>query len=186
MWEEKTSLKFPWAFAGISCSLSTRWWVYAPNNNLRWLSTWQGLASPQRQTSIWAQPAYFVSQAGILSHGPMSSENFMVISVLRASGGSEDTYAEEAVLGWLEAMQTRSFGQESTLRPQLTQQIGEHTPAVDPEEELERHWCALKTAPVSSSVMVNANHLSSIWITVCGHFGEVISGLGYLRWEESP
>lgn len=66
MWEEKTSLKFPWAFAGISCSLSTRWWVYAPNNNLRRLSTWQGLASPQRQTSIWAQPAYFVSQAGIL------------------------------------------------------------------------------------------------------------------------
>lgn len=67
MWEEKTSLKFPWAFAGISCSLSTRWWVYAPNNNLWRLSTWHGLASPQRQTSIWAQPAYFVSQAGILT-----------------------------------------------------------------------------------------------------------------------
>lgn len=167
MWEEKTFLKLPWAFAGISCSLSTRRWVYASKSNLQQLSTWQGLESPQRQTSFWVQLAYFVSQAEILTSSiswlRVLQENFVVFSLLRASGGGKETYAKEAVLEWLGAIQPHSFCQDSTLRPQLTQQIWENTLAVDPEEELERHWWALKTTPMFSSVRVKANpHLNSI------------------------
>lgn len=98
MWEEKTFLKLPWAFAGISCSLSTWWWVYASKSNLQQLSTWQGLESPQRQTSFWVQLAYFVSQAGILTSSiswlRVLQENFVVFSLLRASGRGKETFMQ--------------------------------------------------------------------------------------------
>lgn len=187
MWEEKISLKLPWAFAGISCSLSTQWWVYA--SNLRQLSTWQGQESPQRQTSIWAQLDYSVSQAGILT----SSIWWLCVLELCGLFRSESHWRRRGDLRTGSCSRVTESHADTFLwpgintAPQLTQQIWENTLAVDPEEELERHSEHSRRLHCPHQWWLMLIIISTaFWITVCGHFGEVISGLGYLRWEEPP